>query len=209
MSQAGRIGVMIVDDHEIARSGLSFCLRTFDDIELVAEASGGQEALRKCEEIRPDVVLMDMRMPGMGGDEATRAIRERYPRTQVLALTTYFDADLVRRAMQAGAIGYVLKGVSVAELGEAIRAAHAGRPTLAHEAVQALVDSACSVPDLGADLTERERQVLALLVEGLSNQEIADRLVISVPTVNTYIRRIYEKLHVRSRSQAVVKYMNS
>jgi len=203
MSQAGRIRVMIVDDHEIARSGLSFCLRTFDDIELVAEASGGPEALRKCQETRPDVILMDMRMPGMGGDEATRAIREQYPRIQVLALTTYYDTDLVRRAMQAGAIGYVLKGVSVAELGEAIRAAHAGRPTLAREAVQALVDSARSVPDLGADLTERERQVLALLAEGLSNQEIAARLVISMPTVKSHVSNILAKLRASSRTEAV------
>jgi two-component system, NarL family, response regulator LiaR len=203
LSQPSRIRVMIVDDHEIARSGLSFCLRTIEDIQLVAEASSGPEALRKCEEARPDVILMDMRMPGMGGDEATRAIRKQYPRIQVLALTTYYDTELVRRAMQAGAIGYVLKGVTVAELGEAIRAAHAGRPTLAPEAVQALVNSARAVPDLGADLSERERQVLALLVEGLSNQEIAARLVISMPTVKSHVSSILSKLRASSRTEAV------
>ena len=122
-----RIRVMTVDDHEIFRGGIAFALDAYDDLELVGGAHSGEEALRLCNEVRPDVILMDMRMPGLDGPATTQAIREQYPQVQVLALTSFHDEELVKRAMAAGAIGYLLKGIPVRELAEAIRAASAAR----------------------------------------------------------------------------------
>jgi serine phosphatase RsbU (regulator of sigma subunit)/DNA-binding NarL/FixJ family response regulator len=139
MTRSNPIRVMLVDDHAMVRRGLAAFLLTFDDLELVGEASSGQEAVRLCEQLEPDVILMDLVMPEMDGAAATRAIRERYPQIQVLALTSFKEEDLVQTALDAGAIGYLLKNISTAELADAIRDAHAGRPTLAPEASQALV----------------------------------------------------------------------
>ena len=133
------IRVMVVDDHAVVRNGIRFSLLAFDHIELVSEASSGQEALRLCGEVQPDVVLMDLKMPGLDGIAATRAIRERHPQVQVVALTSFQEASLVQEALQAGAIGYLLKNISSDELADAIRAAHAGRSTLAPEAAQVLI----------------------------------------------------------------------
>ena len=141
MSESKPIRVMLVDDHAVVRSGLGAFLLAFDDLELVGEAGGGEEAVRLCEQLQPDVVLMDLVMPGMDGAAATRAIRERWPQVQVVALTSFKEKDLVERALQAGAIGYLLKNVSTDELAEAIRAAHVGRPTVAPEAAQVLIQA--------------------------------------------------------------------
>ena len=140
---------MTVDDHEIFRGGIAFALDSYDDLQLVGEAHSGDEALRLCEEFRPDVILMDMRMPGLDGPSATRAIRQQYPHVQILALTSFHDEQLVQQAMAAGAVGYLLKGVPVVELVEAIRAACAGRSTIDDRALQALVRAAQSGPRLG------------------------------------------------------------
>jgi NarL family two-component system response regulator LiaR len=201
--QSKKIRVMAADDHEIVRGGMEFLLLPFDDIEVVGTADSGQEALRLCGELQPDVILMDMVMPRMDGPRVTQAIRQQYPRVQVLALTSFHDEELVMRAMQAGAIGYLLKGISIDELAKAIRSAYAGQPILAPEAVQALVNAAQAGPKLGDDLSERQREVLALLAEGLSNAEIAERLVISVATVKTHMGNIFAKLQVSSRTEAL------
>jgi len=173
MTESNPIRVLLVDDHAVVRSGLGAFLLAYDDLELVGEAASGEEAVRLCERFQPDVVLMDLVMPGMDGATATRLIREHCPQIQVIALTSFKEKELVEGALEAGAIGYLLKNVSAEELANAIRKAHAGKPTLAPEAAQVLIQAARQPPAPGFDLTEREREVLALMVEGLSNPEIA------------------------------------
>ncbi len=205
MSDQNTIRVMLVDDHAVVRSGLSAFLLAYDDLELVGEAGDGEEAVSLCGRLRPDVILMDLVMPRMDGATATKLIRERFPDVQIIALTSFKEDDLVESALRAGAIGYLLKNISSDELADAIRAAHAGRPTLAPEAAQALIHTTRSagLPALGHDLTEREREVLALMVEGLNNSEIAERLIVSRSTVKFHVSNILSKLHASSRTEAV------
>jgi NarL family two-component system response regulator LiaR len=203
MSEVGTIRVMLVDDHAVVRSGLAAFLLAFDDLELVGDAADGEEALRKCGEVRPDVVLMDLVMPGLDGASAARAIREDFPETQVVALTSFMDEDFVSSALEAGAIGYLLKNISAEELAEAIRSAHAGRPTLSPEATHALIQSTRKSSHPRYELTERELEVLALMVGGLSNPEIAERLVVTRSTVKFHVSNILSKLGVGSRVEAV------
>jgi NarL family two-component system response regulator LiaR len=204
MTETKLIRVMLVDDHAVVRSGLATFLMVCDDMELVGEASSGEQALEMCNRVNPDVVLMDLVMPGMDGATATRKIREACPQIQVLALTSFKEQELVQGALQAGAIGYLLKDISADELANAIRAAYAGKPTLAPEAAQALIQSTRSpARKIGDDLTEREHEVLALLIEGLNNNEIADRLVVSRSTAKFHVSSILSKLDASSRTEAV------
>lgn len=200
-----RIRVMLVDDHAVVRSGLAAFLMVFDDLELVGEASDGVEAVAMCGRVNPDVVLMDLVMPQMDGASATAAIRDANPDVQVIALTSFKEDDLVQGALQAGAIGYLLKNVSTDELADAIRSAYAGRPTLAPEAAQALIHTATRNRTFtpGQDLTEREREVLALMVRGMNNTTIAEEIVVSRSTVKFHVSNILSKLQVSSRTEAV------
>lgn len=196
------IRVMIVDDHPMVRLGLSTFLKVYDDLELVGEADDGEAALQLCKAVLPDVVLMDMVMPIMDGVAATRAIRQQFPSAQVIALTSFKEEGLVEKALQAGAIGYLLKDVSADKLVSAIRSAHKGRATLSPEATQILVEAANKPPPPGHDLTKREWAVLALLVEGLNNTQIAHRLGVSSSTVKTHVSAILSKFGVESRTEA-------
>jgi len=197
------IRVMIVDDHTMVRRGLATFLMVFDDLQLAGEAESGEAAIQLCAEINPDVVLMDMVMPGMDGTTATRAIRQQFPNVQVLVLTSFIDRELIKNALGAGAIGYLLKDVSADELARAIRAAHAGHATLSPEAAQVLVHAASQPPPPGFDLTEREREVLTLMIEGLNNTQIAGKLTVSPSTIKSHVSNILSKLGVSSRTEAV------
>lgn len=203
MNAPSPIQVLLVDDHTMVRRGLATFLRVFDDLQLAGEAANGAEAIEQCASIHPDVVLMDMVMPEMDGIAATRAIRSRFPSVQVIALTSFKEQELVHEALQAGAIGYLLKDVSADELAQAIRAAHAGRGTFSPEAVQALAHAAAQPPPLAHDLTDREQDVLALMIEGLTNIEIAEKLVVSPSTIKSHVSNILAKLDVSSRTEAV------
>ena len=205
MSIENPIRVMLVDDQAVVRSGLSAFLEIFDDLELVGEASDGDLSVGVCGKVNPDVVLMDLIMPTMNGVDATAAIKKHYPHVQIVALTSFKEEELVQGVLEAGAIGYLLKNVSADELADAIRSAHAGRPTLAPEAAQALIHQATNrgTPKLGDDLTERECEVLALMTQGLNNVQIAEKLIVSRSTIKFHVSNILSKLHSETRTEAV------
>ena len=198
-----RIRVMIVDDHLMVRRGMATFLGAAPDLELAGEAATGAEAVRVCDQIRPDVVLMDLKLPDLDGIAATRAIRQAHPDIQVIAVTSSHEDQLVSEALRAGAIGYLLKDVGIAGLSDAIRAAMAGKPTLAREAAQVLLRQSTERTGPQEPLTDREREVLTLMVKGFSNADIAGQLVLSRSTINFHVSHILAKLDVTSRTAAV------
>jgi two-component system, NarL family, response regulator LiaR len=203
MTADKRIRVMIVDDHAVVRSGLTAFLKAYADLELAGEARNGEEAVQLCAQIQPDVVLMDLMMPGMDGATATQEIRRSCANTQVVALTSFKDEDLVQKALRAGAIGYLLKDVQAGELAEAIRLAHAGQSILSPEATRVLIHASSQPEQPDFELSEREREVLALMVKGLNNSEIAARLIVSLSTAKHHVSHILAKLSATNRAEAV------
>ncbi len=201
MNRKQPIRIMLVDDHLMIRDGLKVFLSIYEDLEVVAEAGDGREVLDLCRQAQPDVILMDMVMPNVDGPTATAHIRAAYPDIQVIALTSFAEQNLVQGAIEAGAIGYLLKDVHADKLAEAIRNAYHGRSTLDPSATQALVQ-ATRQQSLGADLTGREREVLALLVQGKKNREIAAELTISQATVRLHVSNILSKLGAANRTEA-------
>ncbi len=201
-AQPPKIRVMIVDDHAVVRSGLQTFLSVIPDLELVGEASGGDEAVVRCGLLKPEVVLMDLMMPGTNGVTATRLIHEKFPSVHILALTSFEEDSLVQDALRAGATGYLMKTVSARDLAAAIRAAHEGKVTLSPEAAEALVRANTQSREFD-ELTEREREVLKLMVDGLDNTQIAEKLVVSLSTVKYHISNILSKLGVDNRVAAV------
>lgn len=197
------IRVLIVDDHSMVRSGLRNFIYGYEWLELVGEASNGIEAVEFCSTHEVDVVLMDMLMPVMDGNEATRRIIALGLPLKIIILTSFHEQDLVEQALQAGATSYLLKNVDAEGLAAAIQAAYAGRATLAPEATEALIQATRQRSTIGFDLTDREKEVLALLVKGASNNEMSMKLSVSLPTVKFHLRNIYTKLDAKSRIEAV------
>jgi NarL family two-component system response regulator LiaR len=197
------IRVMIVDDHHMVRYGLRTFLAGQKDLLIVAEAGDGQEAVERCAQAQPDVILMDLVMPNMDGPTATAKIRQEFSHIQVIALTTFLEAKLVQDALKAGAISYLLKDVGADKLAEAIRAAARGQPTIDSSAAYQLVQAANQPPSVGEDLNEREHDILSLLARGLTNKQIASELNLSPSTIRIYVSQVLEKLGVSNRTEAV------
>ena len=196
-----RIRVMVVDDHPMVQDGLRHYISLSSGLEYVGQAKSGEEAIALCEALKPDVVLMDLIMPGIGGIEAIRRIRQQDTNIQFVALTSFADPELVRQALKAGAVGYMLKNVGMNELTDAIRSAQARRRVLAPEATEALIQAMDMAEQ--DDLSERELEILKLVAEGLTNTEIANRLWIAEPTVRFHLGNIFSKLGARNRMEAV------
>ncbi len=203
LSQEKLIRILVVDDHTMVRRGLATFIGVFDDFSLVGEATNGESAIRLCNELNPDIVLMDMVLPDMDGASATRAIKREHPEIKVIFLTSFKDEVLIMNAMQAGAVGYLLKDISANELAQAIRGAMSGQVTFSPEAAKIMLTANKQQPVPGGDLTERERVVLELMVEGLNNTQIAQRLFISPATVKSHVSNILSKLNVTGRTEAV------
>jgi NarL family two-component system response regulator LiaR len=203
MSTCATIRVMLVDDHNVVRSGLATFLRAYEDLELVGEAKNGVEAVSLCHHKKPDVILMDLMMPEMDGIAATQAILADYPDIKIIAMTSFENEELVHGVLAAGAISYLLKNVTSDEMAKAIRDAVSGRSTLSPEAARVLVQATRSTKRPSYDLTEREMEVLNLVVQGNSNQQIADAMIISLATVKAHISSILSKLQVSSRAEAI------
>lgn len=201
------IRVMLVDDHEMVRQGLSMMLQTFDDMLLVGEAQDASDIVDRCRDLQPDVVLMDLMMPEIDGIQATQTLLEFLPNIRVVALTSFIDPKLVQKMLSAGAIGYLLKNATIDELADAIRSAMQNKPTLSPEATKALIEVANQPPPPGQDLTQREREVLKLMITGLNNNEIAQALSLSRSTVKTHVSNILAKLGVTGRVEAVALAM--
>jgi NarL family two-component system response regulator LiaR len=203
MNASQTIRVMLVDDHNVVRSGLATFLKAYEDLELVGEAKNGLEAINLCRLKKPDVILMDLMMPEMDGIAATSAILQDYPDIKIIAMTSFEEEELVQGVLAAGAISYLLKNVSSDELAKAIRDSYSGKSTLSPEAARVLIRATRPTKQPSFDLTEREMEVLKLVVQGQSNQQIAQAMVISIATVKAHISNILSKLQVSSRAEAI------
>jgi two-component system, NarL family, response regulator LiaR len=205
-----KIGVLIADDHGMVRQGLRDYIELQDDMEVVADVGDGDQAVRRVTDSTPDVVLMDLVMPGTSGIEATRRIREVSPSTRVIILTSFAEEEQVFEAIKAGASGYLMKDIRPEELAKAIRGVYAGEPMLHPEIARMMMGELRrdrDEPRLHDQLTEREMEVLRCIARGLSNKEIAAELVISEKTVKTHVSNLLQKLHLADRTQAAIYAM--
>ncbi len=208
MANKNCIRVMLVDDHAVVRSGLGAFLSVMPDLELIGEAENGMEAVVRCGLLKPDVILMDLSMPGTDGVTATRLIHEKHPDVHVIALTSFQEDTLIQRALEAGATGYLMKNISARELAAAIRSAYLGKTTLSPEAAEALIHARAQAKEIDP-LTERELEVIKLMAAGLNNAQIAEQLVVSLSTVKYHIGNILMKLRVDNRVAAVTVAMQN
>ena len=204
------VHVVVADDHEAFRAGLRALLATVDDIDLVGEAATGDEAVTAARDLQPDVVLMDLNMPGLDGIAATRRVVDTSPHIAVLVLTMVDDDAAVFDALRAGARGYLLKGANRAEIVRAVRAVASGEAIFGPDVARRLMafftaPRPATVPDVFPELTEREREILELIARGHSNQQITDRLVLSPKTIRNHVSNIFSKLQVRDRAEAIVR----
>jgi DNA-binding NarL/FixJ family response regulator len=212
MERGDTIRVIIADDHALFRRGLQMVLESEDDIEVLAEAGDGDEAVQLATEHMPDLILMDVRMPSHGGIEATREIKDNVPHTKILMLTISDEEEDLYDAIKAGASGYLLKEISIEEVAEAIRKVHAGQSLISPSMASKLLTEFASMAKKDEEkqqmpaprLTDREMEVLTLVAQGLNNRDIAKELFISENTVKNHVRNILEKLHLHSRMEAVV-----
>jgi len=205
MTRSEPTRILVVDDHKMVRNGLRTFISVNEDLTCVGEARNGEEAIERCAALQPDVILMDLKMPVMDGPTAIEQIRSRFPDVNIIALTTFDDAALARRAIEAGAVGYLLKDVEEEELISAIRLASEGRGVIAAEAMQALVarSAGTAMASHDVNLTEREGDIIRLVASGLTNPQIAERLLISTSTVNFHVHNILDKLGAKTRTEAV------
>ncbi len=203
-----KITILITDDHALVRQGIRAFLELQADLAVIGEADSGEDAVRKAAELVPDVVLMDLVMPGIGGVEATRQVKQVSPHSQIIVLTSYHEDEYIFPALRAGALSYVLKDVGPEELADTVRMAARGEsvlhPRVAARVVQELRGTKRDVPNIFTDLSDRELEVLRLIADGLSNAEIANKLVISEKTVKGHVSNILSKLHMMDRTQAAV-----
>jgi NarL family two-component system response regulator LiaR len=196
------IRVMLVDDHRLIRDGLKMLLAIHDDLEVVADVGDGGKAIQLCDQVEPDVILMDIVMPKVDGPTATARIRDSFPHIKIIALTSFLEEELIQSMLKSGADGYLIKDVSAKELAEAIRASYQGRSPIDPAAAQVLARAVNQPPPLGHDLTQREREVLSLLANGMTNKEIAAELILSPTTVRGYVSDILAKLGAGNRTEA-------
>lgn len=203
-----KISLLITDDHALVRQGIRAFLELQPDLNVIGEAGSGEEAVRMAAELVPDVVLMDLVMPGIGGVEATRQVKQVSPHSQIIVLTSYHEDEYIFPALRAGALSYVLKDVGPDELADTVRKAARGEsvlhPRVASRVVEELRGTRRDMPNLFTDLSDRELDVLRLIADGLSNAEIADKLIISEKTVKGHVSNILGKLHMMDRTQAAV-----
>ena len=203
MTKNEAINILIVDDHEMVRRGLKMFLLGYDDLAVVGEAASGEEAVQFCEQIRPDVILMDLALPGMSGVEAIQHIHQTHPDIHIIVLSGTSGVQNVRDAIQAGATSYLMKTVADDELADSIRVTQSGQRVLCPEATQALVYAATHPTLRPENLSSRENEILLLMSQGLNNAEIADRLYLSRATVKYHIGRLLSKLGAANRSEAI------
>lgn len=203
MDNPNKIRILIIDDHDMVRKALTILLQSFDDMEVVADTDNGQMGVTLCRKYQPDVVLMDIMMPGINGITATRLIHENWPQIQIVALTSSAEESTVHDVLEAGAMSYILKNGSIDEVAEAVRSAYRHQPTLAAQAVQTLIAATQHSYNAHEGLTRRQQDVLALMVDGLNNRQIAKTLFISTSTVKNHICSIYAKLNTANRTQTV------